>query len=65
MDWRFGGGLFLFVVDCVYCVNRSSRAVEIAFDGVIRKKSVGVVKALAAFRGDAVLCFHVQICWCR
>lgn len=53
------------MVDCVYCVNRSSRAVEIAFDGVIRKKSVGVVKALAAFRGDGVLCFHVQIYWCR
>lgn len=34
---------------------------EIAFDGVIRKKSVGVVKALAAFRGDGVLYFHVQI----
>lgn len=38
---------------------------EIAFYGVIRKKSVGVVKALAAFRGDGVLYFHVQICWCR
>lgn len=38
---------------------------EIAFDGVIRKKSVGVVKALAAFRGDGVLYFNVQICWCR
>lgn len=25
------GGLLLLVADCVYCVNRSSRAVEIAF----------------------------------
>lgn len=29
------GGLLLLVADCVSCVNRSSRAVESEFDGVI------------------------------